>query len=66
MRSSEEYALVMMAGDSHPQILPTRGRGIEELEAFCATFGAAVLEVYPSMQEAIEAAKETDEDWPGG
>jgi hypothetical protein len=51
--TSEEYAIVILPGGGLPRVWPTRGRGKESFEAYCATFGATVIRAYPSLEEAI-------------
>jgi hypothetical protein len=60
MRVSQKHAVILMS-DGRPQIWPARGRSIEELEAFCATCGATVLDVYPSLEDAEEAVNAMDD-----
>jgi hypothetical protein len=50
---SEEYAIVMLPGGGPARVWPTRARGKESFEAYCATFGTSVIRVYPSLEEAV-------------
>jgi hypothetical protein len=56
MGNTESYAVILMA-DSEAQVWPCRGRSREELEAFCATCGAAVVDLYPRLEDAVQAAE---------
>lgn len=51
--AAEGYAIVMMPGGGPPRVWPTRTRGKESFEAYCATFGASVIRVYPSLEDAV-------------
>ena len=53
----EEHAVIVMSGGGSPELWPTRGRAIAELEAFCATCGASVIAIYPNLAEAAKAAE---------
>lgn len=50
--------------DGSRQIWPVRGRSVEELDAFCATCGAAVVAVHPSLEEAEKAVDAMNEWTP--
>jgi len=52
----EEHAVIMMPGNDRPQVWPTRGRSLPEFEAFCATCGATVVQIFPTLEEAKNAA----------
>ncbi len=55
-RVPEEHAVILMPGHDGPQVWPTRGRSLQEFEAFCATCGATVVRIYPTLEEAKKAA----------
>jgi hypothetical protein len=56
----KEHAVILMP-DGRPQIWPVRGRSLEELESFCATCGAAVLAIHPTLEEAARAVSAMNE-----
>jgi hypothetical protein len=63
MHDSKEHAVIVMP-DGRPQIWPVRGKSLQELEAFCATSGAAVLAIHPTLEEAAKALSAMDEWTP--
>ena len=62
MEVSKPHAVILMPGGV-TQIWPVRGRSREELEAYYATCGAAVVSVHPSLEEAEQSVAAAMDEW---
>jgi hypothetical protein len=59
MELAKAHAVIIMPDGSTQR--PVRGRSREELEAYCATSGATIVAIHPSLEEAEKAVDAMNE-----